>query len=47
MPYVRRFSQEMDEDVIHSHISLYVNDFSVDLGKKGRNAIARLKKMIP
>lgn len=47
MPYVRRFSQEMDEDVIHSHISLYVNDFSVDLGEKGINAIARLKKMVP
>ena len=47
MPYVRRFAQEMDEDVIHSHISLYVNDFSLDLGEKGRKAIARLKKMVP
>ena len=47
MPYVRQFSQEMDEEVIHSHISLYVNHFSLDLGEKGRNAIARLKNMVP
>lgn len=47
MPYVRRFSQEMDEEVIHSHINLYVNDFSLDLGEKGRKAIAKLKNLVP
>lgn len=45
MPYVRQFAQEMDEAVMKSHINLYVNDFSLDLGEKGRNAVAMLKKM--
>lgn len=45
MPYVRQYAQEMDEAVMKSHISLYVNDFSLDLGEKGRNAVLMLKKM--
>lgn len=45
MTYVRQFAQEMDETVMKSHISLYVNDFSLDLGEKGRNAVLMLKKM--
>jgi len=47
MPYVRRFSQEMDEEVIQSHINLYVNEYSLDLGEKGRESISRLQKMLP
>ncbi len=43
MDYVRRYAQEMDEAVMKSHIDLYVNDFSVDLGEKGRQAIEKLK----
>ncbi len=45
MPYVRLYAQEMDEAVMKSHINLYVNDFSLDLGEKGRNAVLMLKKM--
>lgn len=45
MPYVRQYAQEMDEAVMKSHINLYVNDFSLDLGEKGRNAVRMLKKM--
>lgn len=45
MPYVRQFSQAMDEEVMMSHIRLYVNDFSLDLGEKGQESIATLKKM--
>ncbi|MDZ4749244.1 MAG: 1,4-dihydroxy-6-naphthoate synthase [Saprospiraceae bacterium] len=45
MPYVRQYAQEMDEGVMKSHINLYVNDFSLDLGEKGRNAVLMLKKM--
>ncbi|MBK9984153.1 MAG: 1,4-dihydroxy-6-naphthoate synthase [Saprospiraceae bacterium] len=45
MPYVRQFSQTMDEEVMKSHIKLYVNDFSLDLGEKGRESIRILKKM--
>lgn len=45
MPYVRQFAQEMDEEVMKQHIGLYVNDFSLDLGEKGRKAIEALKKV--
>ena len=37
--YVRKHSQEMEEDVMRKHIDLYVNDYSIDLGDKGKNAI--------
>jgi 1,4-dihydroxy-6-naphthoate synthase len=35
MNYVREYSQEMEDWVMRSHIDLYVNDFSVDLGPSG------------
>ena len=41
-PYVRRYAQSMDEEVMYKHIQLYVNKYSVDLGKDGRNAIMEL-----
>jgi 1,4-dihydroxy-6-naphthoate synthase len=44
MPYVRQYSQEMDPQVMLSHIALYVNDFSLDLGEVGRQSIETLKK---
>jgi 1,4-dihydroxy-6-naphthoate synthase len=37
--YVREHSQEMEEDIMRKHIDLYVNDYSVDLGNKGKKAI--------
>ena len=37
--YVKQHAQEMDIDVINSHIKLYVNEYSLDLGEKGRKAI--------
>jgi 1,4-dihydroxy-6-naphthoate synthase len=37
--YVKKHAQEMDEEVRRKHIELYVNEFSVDLGKTGRKAI--------
>ena len=40
--YVRSRSQEMDEDVMRKHIDLYVNDYSMDLGEEGRNAVKKL-----
>ncbi len=39
MPYVRLHAQEMDEQVMKQHIRLYVNEFSVDLGKEGKRAV--------
>lgn len=38
-PYIKQHAQEMDEEIMYKHIELYVNDFSKDLGKDGREAI--------
>jgi 1,4-dihydroxy-6-naphthoate synthase len=35
----------MDESVIQKHIGLYVNDFTIDLGQVGREAIRLLFRM--
>ena len=40
--HVRQYSQEMSEDVMRQHIELYVNNFSIDLGVDGKNAIKTL-----
>lgn len=40
--YIGEHAQEMSRDVCASHIELYVNDFSVELGDEGERAIQRL-----
>lgn len=40
--FVREHAQAMDEEVMYKHIELYVNKFSVDLGKEGRMAVEQL-----
>ncbi|MCB0819481.1 MAG: 1,4-dihydroxy-6-naphthoate synthase [Bacteroidetes bacterium] len=40
--YVSAHAQEMDPEVMNMHIKLYVNQFSVSLGRDGRNAVNRL-----
>ena len=40
--YVIQNSQEMDTDVMKKHIDLYVNEYSLDLGQAGKNAIEKL-----
>ena len=42
LPYVRAHAQEMSDDVMYRHIDLYVNGYSVDLGKEGRRAVELL-----
>lgn len=44
--FVKRHAQEMDNTVIKKHIDLYVNKYSVSLGKKGRKAVAVLLRKI-
>ena len=39
LPYIREHSQELAIDVVKSHIGLYVNDFSRDLGEEGLAAV--------
>ena len=43
--FVKCHSQEMSEEVMRQHIDLYVNDFSIDMGIQGANAIAALEKV--
>jgi 1,4-dihydroxy-6-naphthoate synthase len=53
MPYIKKFAQEMEEDVMLKHINLYVNNYSLDLGDEGKSAIRKLyefaeeKQLIP
>ncbi len=41
-PFITSNAQEMEESVMRQHINLYVNDYTTDLGEKGRNAIGTL-----
>ncbi|MCH5598478.1 1,4-dihydroxy-6-naphthoate synthase [Niabella ginsengisoli] len=43
--YVKQHAQAMSEDVMRQHIELYVNDYSLDLGMDGRNAIDVLRNV--
>ena len=40
--YIREHAQEMSEDVMRTHIDLYVNDYSINLRKEGRDAVEKL-----
>jgi 1,4-dihydroxy-6-naphthoate synthase len=42
MPYVSKYAQEMDKKVMQQHIDLYVNKWTLDLGREGRQAIQTL-----
>ena len=37
--FVKRHAQEMSESVMRQHIDLYVNEYSVGIGEKGKQAI--------
>jgi 1,4-dihydroxy-6-naphthoate synthase len=40
--YIRAHAQEMEDEVINRHIGLYVNEFSLDLGPEGVQAVETL-----
>ncbi|MDR3074303.1 MAG: 1,4-dihydroxy-6-naphthoate synthase [Deltaproteobacteria bacterium] len=42
MPFVRAHAQEMDSAVLARHIATFVNEFSLNLGEAGRDAVRRL-----
>ncbi len=50
---IRAYAQEKDDSIIKQHIGMFVNDFSLSLGEKGRGSIKQLfdlayeKGMIP
>ncbi|MEN8212470.1 MAG: 1,4-dihydroxy-6-naphthoate synthase, partial [Thermodesulfobacteriota bacterium] len=43
--FIKTHAQELDERVIEDHINLYVNDFTLSLGEKGRQAVTTLEEM--
>ncbi|MGN6803708.1 MAG: 1,4-dihydroxy-6-naphthoate synthase [Ginsengibacter sp.] len=43
--YIKCHSQEMEEEVMKKHIDLYVNDYSLDLGEDGKNAIMKFMEI--
>jgi len=43
--FVAANAREMDSSVVNSHIRLYVNDFTVQLGSEGRKALTELFKI--
>ena len=45
MPYIRTHAQAMEDHVMQSHIDLYVNEYSIDLGGKGRHAVQTMFSM--
>jgi 1,4-dihydroxy-6-naphthoate synthase len=42
LEFILSHAQEIERDIIYSHIDLYVNSYSVSLGKKGREAVQLL-----
>ena len=42
--FVKQHAQELEDEVIDKHISLFVNDFTISLGEEGRRAVEQLLK---
>jgi 1,4-dihydroxy-6-naphthoate synthase len=42
LSYIKKHSQEMEEEVIEKHIMLYVNSYSLDVGDEGVLAVEEL-----
>jgi 1,4-dihydroxy-6-naphthoate synthase len=44
LPTMRKFAQEFDDEVLMAHVELYVNDWTVDLGQEGCQALSVLSQ---
>jgi 1,4-dihydroxy-6-naphthoate synthase len=42
---MRRYAQELGDEVIWKHVELYVNEWSLDLGSKGREAFVIFERV--
>ncbi len=42
--YIKKHAQSVEDEVIRKHIDLYVNEFTLDLAEKGKDAIKELFK---
>lgn len=40
--FVKKYAQELNDEVIQKHINLYVNNFTIDLGSLGKKAVMQL-----
>ncbi len=45
-PLIQSMAQELDDQVLNAHIHAYVNDYSQDMGARGRLALNRLATFI-
>jgi len=43
--YIKMHAQELADEVVNQHIGLYVNEFSIDIGEAGINAVNTLFTM--
>lgn len=44
LPTIRRYAQELEEDVIWPYVDLYVTNHTIDLGEDGAEALAVLER---
>jgi len=44
LPTMRKYAQELDDSVLMQHVDLYVNDWTVDLGPLGEQALDELHR---
>lgn len=44
LPTMQQYAQELDPQVVQQHVDLYVNQWTVDLGEQGANALAQLSQ---
>lgn len=42
LPYMNKFAQAMDQDVLEAHVKTFVTENTVELGEEGRQAIFKL-----
>ncbi|HMO16121.1 MAG TPA: 1,4-dihydroxy-6-naphthoate synthase [Pirellulaceae bacterium] len=42
---MKAFAQELNDEILFAHVDLYVNDWTIDLGQTGREAIRRLEQI--
>jgi len=44
LPTMRKYAQEFDDKVLMQHVDLYVNEWTIDLGSVGKNALRQLSQ---
>jgi len=45
LPTMRQYAQEFHDDILMQHVELYVNEWTLDLGDVGRNALSKLSQL--